>query len=150
MLANKSNLTDQIRLGEDSLLQLKKARLAGTRITGPTSDDLAAFANTRGGVCVLGIEDKTRDAVGIPLEHLDRGETLIREACNDTINPPLPAIIQRLTLPAPDGSEVPVITIDVERSLFVHRSPGGYLMRIGSSKREMSPEFLARLFQQRS
>ena len=154
MFDSRENVIDKIRLGEDSLLELKEVRLAGTRITGPTRDDLAdelaAFANTRGGICVLGIEDKTRDVAGIPLEHLDRVETLVREACNDTINPPLPAIIRRLTLPAPDGSELPVIKIDVERSLFVHRSPGGYLIRVGSSKREMSPEFLARLFQQRS
>src|SRR4051812_47402272 len=115
------SLMERIKLGEDSFMELKEVRLAGTRITGPTRDDLAdelaAFANTKGGVCVLGIEDKPRDVPGIPLEHLDRVETLIREACNDTIKPPLPAIIQRLTLPAPDGSELPVIKIDVERSL---------------------------------
>lgn len=40
--------------------------------------------------------------------------------------------------------------IEVARSLFVHQSPGGYLHRVGSSKRIMEPEFLARLFQQRS
>src|SRR5690606_5396432 len=33
---------------------------------------------------------------------------------------------------------------------FVHRSPHGYFHRVGSSKREMAPELLARLFQQRS
>jgi ATP-dependent DNA helicase RecG len=43
-----------------------------------------------------------------------------------------------------------VLKVDIPRSLFVHKSPGGYLWRQGSSKREMSPGFLARLFQQRS
>lgn len=38
----------------------------------------------------------------------------------------------------------------VDRSLFVHAAPGGYFHRVGSSKRPMSPEYLARLFQQRS
>ncbi|MCB1769255.1 MAG: transcriptional regulator, partial [Candidatus Competibacteraceae bacterium] len=33
---------------------------------------------------------------------------------------------------------------------FVHLSPGGYLHRVGSSKRPISPDYLARLFQQRS
>jgi ATP-dependent DNA helicase RecG len=32
----------------------------------------------------------------------------------------------------------------------VHKSPGGYFRRIGSSKRELPPDALARLFQQRS
>lgn len=36
------------------------------------------------------------------------------------------------------------------RSLFVHKSPNGYFRRIGRSKREMKPDVLARLFQQRS
>jgi predicted HTH transcriptional regulator len=48
------------------------------------------------------------------------------------------------------GVEKPVIKIDVPRSIFVHKSPGGYFYRIGSSKREMTPEVLARLFQQRT
>ena len=40
--------------------------------------------------------------------------------------------------------------IDVPRRLFVHRSPGGYLHRVGDAKRSMSPDHLSRLFQQRS
>jgi ATP-dependent DNA helicase RecG len=45
---------------------------------------------------------------------------------------------------------LPVIKIDVFPSLFVHKSPGGYFHRVGSAKREMAPDYLARLFQQRS
>ncbi len=44
----------------------------------------------------------------------------------------------------------PVLKVDVPRSLFVHESPGGYFQRLGSSRRKMTPEMLARLFQQRS
>ncbi|MFO1357689.1 hypothetical protein [Plasticicumulans sp.] len=42
-----------------------------------------------------------------------------------------------------------MLRIDVPRSLFVHRSPGGYRLRVGSGQREMAPDYLARLFQQR-
>ena len=45
---------------------------------------------------------------------------------------------------------MPVIKVVVPRSLFVHQSPGGYLHRVGSAKRQMAPDVLARLFQQRS
>ena len=48
------------------------------------------------------------------------------------------------------GVDKPVIRVDVPQSLFVHKSPHGYYCRIGSSKREMTPDYLARLFQQRS
>ncbi|WP_253181235.1 AlbA family DNA-binding domain-containing protein [Candidatus Marithrix sp. Canyon 246] len=38
----------------------------------------------------------------------------------------------------------------IEKSLFVHQSSNGYFYRYGSAKRQMPPDFLARLFQQRS
>jgi len=53
-------------------------------------------------------------------------------------------------LPDTDGIEQPVIRVSVPRSLFVHQSPGGYMQRVGSSKRPIAPDQLARLFQQRS
>jgi predicted HTH transcriptional regulator len=61
----------------------------------------------------------------------------------------LPSIL-RIFLPVGEAAQAAVLKVEFPRSLFVHRSPGGYFHRIGSSKREMSPEYLARLFQQRS
>lgn len=154
MFESTKDLLDKIRLGEDSFLELKEVRFAGARVSAPhrdsLADELAAFANARGGVCVLGVEDGTRQIVGVPLEQLDAIEAFVREVCNDSIEPPLLATIEKRALPTELGTDVPVMRVEVPRSLFVHKSPGGYLHRIGSSKREMSPEFLARLFQQRS
>ncbi|MCP5046069.1 MAG: transcriptional regulator [bacterium] len=99
---------------------------------------------------VLGVDDKTRDIEGIPIDKLDAAESYIREICNDSINPPLPVKIVRLTLPDSSGEEKPVLKIEIPRSLFVHKSPGGYFRRQGSSKKELTPDLLARLFQQRS
>lgn len=141
-------------LGEDSVLELKEVRFRGNKISGPTRDDLAdelaAMTNTADGVCVLGVDDKTREVVGVPLEHLDGVERFVREVCNDLVVPPLSVKVIRLTLPDLLGEPRPVLKIDVPRSLFVHKSPGGYFRRQGSSKRELSPDLLARLFQQRS
>lgn len=77
-------------------------------------------------------------------------EDFVRQVCLDSINPPLAPVIERLTLPSSMGEQLPVLKVDVSSSLFVHRSPGGYLHRVGSAKREMAPDYLARLFQQRS
>ena len=147
-------LARRIRLGEDSTLELKKVLLAGKRVTGPDrgrfADELAGMANGSGGTVVLGVEDETRDILGIPIDSLYIVETWARDICNDLIAPPLDATIRKLEIQSPSGDLIAVICIDVPRSLFVHRSPGGYFRRIGSSKREMSPELLARLFQERS
>lgn len=153
MFDTVADLLAKIRLGEDSFLELKEARFAGHKVTAPhrdsLADELAAFANSRGGVCVLGVDD-AREVLGIPLERLDLVEDFVRNLCLDTVTPPLAPVIERLTLPSSTGEELPVLKIEVPRSLFVHRSPGGYLHRIGSAKREMAPDYLARLFQQRS
>ncbi|MBA2491120.1 MAG: putative DNA binding domain-containing protein [Gammaproteobacteria bacterium] len=154
MFATRSELLEKIRLGEDSFLELKEVRFASGKIRGPGQNDLAdrlaAFANSRGGVLVLGVHDKTREVLGIPVDRLDAVETMVRQACEDSIKPPAAPVIERLTLPDSGGTEQPVIRIEVPPSLFVHQSPAGYCHRVGSSKRPIPPDQLARLFQQRS
>ena len=153
MIPNE-DLARRIRLGEDSTLELKRVLLSGSRVVGPDrggfADELASMANGSEGTVMLGVDDATRDVLGIPLDRLDVVETWVREICNDSLHPPLDATIRKIELPDATGSLVAVIRIDVPRSLFVHRSPGGYFRKIGSSKRQMSPEMLARLFQERS
>ena len=149
-----ADLAGRIRLGEDSTLEFKAVVLAGDRVRSPgrreLADELAAMANGRGGTVVLGVDDRSREILGIPLDGLDVVEGWVREICNDSVKPPLDADIRKLELADAGGRRVPVVRIDLARSLFVHRSPGGYFRRIGSSRREMAPEALARLFQERS
>ena len=148
------DLARRIRPGEDSALELKQVTVSGSRVAEPrrndVADELGAFANGRGGELVLGVDDATRQVTGIPLDALDVVETWVREICNDTLKPPLDAAIRKIELPTPAGDLAPVLLVAVERSLFVHKSPGGYFRRLGSSKRELAPDLLARLFQERS
>lgn len=154
MWATRSELLEKIRLGEDSFLELKEVTFAAGKVRGPTqdglADELAAFGNSAGGVLLLGVEDTNREVIGIPVELLDTVELVVRQACEQSIRPPLAPIIERMTLPDLAGVEQAVIRVEVARSLFIHQSPGGYLHRVGSSKRPIPPDHLARLFQQRS
>ena len=154
MFDSTKELLEKIRLGEDTFLEYKDVRISGERIAAPSrkalADGLAAFANSKGGVFVLGVEDKKREIRGIPFDRLESAELLTREVCRDAIEPPIAPVIERLRVRAVSGSDVAIIKIDVPRSLFVHRSPSGYMYRIGSEKRRMSSEYLARLFMQRS
>ncbi len=154
MFDSPNQLLDKIRLGEDSLLECKEMVFAGGKIKGPRPDDvadeLAAFANARGGVLVFGVDDRSREVVGIPRERLEQAERFVRELVNDLIKPPLLPVIEKLELAGADEQSRPVIKVEVPRSLFVHQSPGGYLYRVGSAKRQMAPDYLARLMQQRS
>ncbi|MBK5274615.1 MAG: putative DNA binding domain-containing protein [Desulfuromonadales bacterium] len=154
MFDTLEDLLKQINLGEDSSLELKDLRFKGNRVSEPhtngMSDELAGMANSASGVFVLGVDDATRTITGIPEEKLDVVETWLRNICNDVISPPLTCRIRKMLLPASDGTERAVIRVDIQRSLYVHKSSNGYFHRIGSSKREMTPDLLARLFQQRS
>lgn len=154
MFETTDELLKQIRFGEDSSLELKDLRYAENQVNAPhrnsMADELAAMANTANGVLVLGVDDKTRTIVGIPESKLDVVETWIRGICNDLITPQLFCRIRKIPIVADDDQERVIIRVDVPKSLYVHQSPGGYFHRIGSSKRQMTPDVLARLFQQRS
>jgi len=147
-------LFKQIQLGKDTSLELKTLSFKGDKIICPHADgfadELAAMANTDSGTIVLGVDDRTKDIIGVPRDKLDLVETWLRSICNDRIKPSLFCRIHKLIVPVDNEHEVAVIRINVPRSLFVHQSPGGYFHRIGCSKRQMPPDFLARLFQQRS
>ena len=153
MLADP-DLERMIRRGEDSHLELKRVLLQGSRVIGPgrdaMADVVAGTANSKGGTIVLGVDDKTREVLGIPLDRLDAVEQWITEICLDSAKPPINATIRRLELPGLSADLVPVLRVDVPRSLFVHQSPGGYYHRVGSSNRNLAPEVLARLLQERS
>jgi len=148
------DLQRMIRLGEDSSLELKRVLLQGSKVIGPLraamADVVAGMANSRGGTIVMGIDDTTREVLGIPLAKLDIVEQWMAEICLDSLNPPLNATIRRVELPGVSGDPVPVLRVDVPRSLFVHQSPGGYYQRTGSSTRRLQPQVLARLLQERS
>ncbi|MCD6532977.1 MAG: putative DNA binding domain-containing protein [Deltaproteobacteria bacterium] len=154
MFETTDELLQQIRLGEDSALELKDLRYKGNQVNDPhrssMADELAAMANTATGVFVLGVDDKSRTVVGIPEDKLDVVETWIRGICNDLITPQLFCRIRKIPVLLCDDEGRVIIRIDIPKSLYVHQSPGGYFHRIGSSKRQMTPDVLARLFQQRS
>ena len=154
MLDSPEALLRSIRLGEGAHLELKEVVFAGKRVKGPgneqLADALAAFANAHGGVLVLGVDDRTRDIVGIALDRLDAAEQYVTEIVHDSIKPPIYPLIERLKLPDSEGVPRPVLRVEVSPSLFVHESPGGFLHRVGSAKRRMEPDFLGRLHQQRS
>ncbi len=155
MNMDPEKLINRISLGEDSQLELKAVYFRGsTHVDGPhsaaLSDELAAFANSMGGLLILGVDDKTRQVEGIPKERLDIVEQWLVNLAETRIEPPLVFRSAHLELPDTAGDWQAVIVVEVPRSLWVHRSAGGYFHRVGNTKRRLSTDYLARLIQQRS
>lgn len=154
MLSTLNELIEKITLGKGNFLELMEVRFAGGKVRGPKQDELAdefaAFANSRGGVLLLGIRDNPREVTGIPIEQLDEVEALAKQACEDSLKPACVPIIERMTLPNSTGDEKVILRVEIPRSPYTHQGPGGYFHRVGSSKRPVPNDFLGTLFQRRS
>ena len=148
------HLLARIPLGEDGLLEFKEVFFSGPKMKGPTSqeiaDEMAAFANSHGGTIVFGVQDRTWEIVGIPKERLHDVVRRVMEAARDQVSPSLAPEIECHSLPDTTGGIRHVVRAGVERSQFVHRSPGGFLWRVGDSKTQIPMEALTRLIQHRS
>ena len=146
-----SEIEEIVRLGEDSTREFKAIGIPGKRVAfpdaGEVADEIAAAANAAGAVFLFGVDNRTFKIEGVPIDKADIAERWIRDICNDSVKPPVAATIRKLAI-ADSGKCV--LRVDVPKSLFVHEGAHGYFYRIGSSKRKMPPEMLARLFQQRS
>ncbi len=145
---DSESLLRQIELGEDSRVEFKEVMFTGNRIDAPhretVANELAAFGNTIGGTLIFSVSD-AGEVRSLDRKQMDALEAFVGEICADSISPSLAFVTQRLALP--DGSSV--LVVEVEQSALVHKSPGGYLSRQGSARRELSSEALRRLFQQR-
>ena len=140
MFDSLTELIEKIYLGEDATIEFKRALPHRSSL----ADEIAAFANARGGVILIGVDDNT-EIIGINRQELDRAEKTVVEICQDSIDPTVLIFTEKLRI-----DDKNLLKIEVPRSLFVHKTSNGYFIRQGSSKREMPTEQLARLFQTRS
>lgn len=135
-----TELLEKIHLGEDATIEFKSTLPHRNSL----ADEIAAFANAKGGVILIGVDDDST-IVGLDLQKLNKAEKTVVEICQDSIEPIVLIFTEKLRI---EGKNL--LKIEVPRSLFVHKTSNGYFIRQGSTKREMSPEQLARLFQTRS
>jgi ATP-dependent DNA helicase RecG len=103
-------------------------------------EDLAAFANTRGGTLFVGVSDDG-EIVGV-----EDPEAEIQRIANTAVSRLglTPSITQRTM----DGREVIEVQVEPARGLVVHN--GRYRTRVGSTNRDLPQEQLARVMLDRS
>ena len=153
MFDTREQILNQLRAGEDGRAEFKEVRLGDRGVISPNTEDVAgelvALANAAGGVLFLGIDDSGA-VCGIPTEHVDTVENWIVNLATHNCDPPIRPILRKEMLPDLAGDEQRVLLAEIPRGLYVHRTSGGrYYMRIGSTKRDLTPPELVRLFQQR-
>ena len=149
MQPDPERLWQAIGLGEDSNLELKEVQLRGKRVAAPArdslADEIAAFANARGGRVVLGVKDD-RTPQALEPAGLDVIMDMVSAICQDSIKPRLHYEAHRVATPGGGGG---VLVVDIPPGETVHGSPGGYYRRFGDTKRKMQADEVLRLTQAR-
>ena len=152
MFDTAEQIENQLIAGEDSQTEFKELRLSGRGVQAPNAESVAgemvAFANADGGTFFLGVNDAGAP-LGIPQEHLDAVERWFLNIATENCDPPIRPIVRKHVVQV-KGECKHLILSEIPRGLYVHRTTGGrYYQRIGSTKRDLTPSELARLFQQR-
>ena len=106
MQPDPERLWQAIGLGEDSNLELKEVQLRGKRVAAPArdslADEIAAFANARGGRVVLGVKDD-RTPQALEPAGLDVLMKMVSAICQDSIKPRLHYEAHRVATPGGGG-----------------------------------------------
>lgn len=150
-----TQILKMIHTGEDSGVEFKEVRMRGGKVTEPhresLSDELAAFANHNGGTIIFGVADKTRQTIGIEPSSISTLVNYISEICRDSITPSVVSFyVGSAQVTDETGEDKYLVYVQIERSLWLHKSKNGYFCRYGNSKGEMSPEHILRVGQSRS
>ena len=140
MFYSQTELIEKIMLGEDSTIEFKREMPQRNSL----ADEIAAFANDEGGVILIGVDDYS-EIVGLELQELNKIEKTVVEICEDSIEPAVPIFTEKLRI-----DDKNLLKVEIPRSFFVHKTHNGYYTRREKTKKEMSTQQLAQLFQTRS
>src|SRR4051812_18550375 len=132
---SRSELMTLVRGGEDTYLELKVKLSNPERI----AQGIVALANTGGGGLVFGVNDQLR-VEGI--DHPEEGQDELVRICREEISPALIPFIDRIAFD--NGRRILAIEVAGKRRPYRTRD-GRLYIRVGSEKREATPEELVTL-----
>ena len=136
-----------VRLGEDSSWEFKEITFSTNRVIkrerDTWADEIGAFANSEGGVLLLGVTDEG-EVTGMSREQLDMVEQAVREISINSVKPPVRVQTYRREL---RGRAF--LLVAVPRGDTQHDSPSGAFQRVGAARVLLSPDERLRLAQRR-
>lgn len=103
--------------------------------------EIVSFANTLGGILLLGVEDDGSIS-GLADANLD---TWVANICRNNI---IPAFAAHFSQAVVNGKQVGVVTVPKGKDKPYQTLDGKYWLRVGSTNRTATKEELSRLFQQ--
>ncbi|MDA8333945.1 MAG: putative DNA binding domain-containing protein [Peptococcaceae bacterium] len=134
-ITTTQELLEIIANGENSGVEFKRENLRAEHL----AEEISAFANLEGGMILLGVRD---DGLIEGFERRDMEQWLMN-ICSHNVNP---AIIPSYETIRIEGKIVAVLKIPKGPNKPYQVSSGKYFVRVGSTKRLVTREDLARLF----
>lgn len=134
-------LLDIVAGGENSRVQLKE------NVSNPLSvaQEIVAFANSKGGQLIIGVNDKTGEITGLSFTDLQRVNNLLTNAANDLVKSPI--VIETETVDV-DGKKVLVAVVPEGIHKPYTDKDGLIFIKNGSDKRKVTGrEEISRLLQ---
>ncbi len=137
---------DELLSGESQTVEYKKERSASSKSYVKT---VVAFANARGGNLVFGVDDKTREVLGIPDERVLEDMDAIANAIMDSVEP---QVLPEITVKSAGGKNLILVEVPVGRQcpyyLKSEGVEGGVYVRVGATTRHADLEWVRMLSQE--
>lgn len=137
---NREELRNIIAGGETSTVQFKRT----FKVAEDAANEMIAFANSQGGLLIIGIDDKTGDIIGLPYEERQRLGSLIAAAATDSVTPSLFPVVDVVDV---DGKWL--MTVEVTKGIekpYKNQKGEIYIKRGPDKKRVTDNLELLKLF----
>lgn len=132
-----------IKCGENSRVQFKEQFSTQKQM----AEEFAAFANSKGGMVIIGIKDKTGEIKGLTYDALQAASREIGNAAQEHVRPTI--YLQTETFPVDDDRTLLVVKIDEGVNKPYKNLAGDIYVKQGADKRRVTENSeLLRLFHQ--
>jgi predicted HTH transcriptional regulator len=144
---NAIELLDIISVGETSKVQFKRELDNQDKVAA----ELIAFSNSKGGILLFGVEDKTGNLTGLDYEALQKTSNTISTIANELVKPAVYITTEVVTVDVSDDKKKSVLVISVDEGVSKpYKDKNGTIwIKQGADKRRVTDNNeQIRLFQQ--
>ncbi|MDR3187796.1 MAG: putative DNA binding domain-containing protein [Prevotellaceae bacterium] len=140
-----AELVDIIQSGETSRVQFKQA-MDDDKIAA----EMIAMSNAKGGIIIVGVQDKTGKILGLSYEQLQSYNSRLAAIANDKVKPPIFVLSEVATAATEDGAKKVLVLSVAEGINKPYKDNNGTIwLKQGADKRKLTDNAeIMRLFQQ--
>ena len=140
---NREQIIEIIRCGENSHVQFKEHFTTQKQM----AEELAAMANAKGGIIIIGCKDKTGEIVGLNYEEVQEASNQMGNTAQEHVRPTI--YLQTETIPVSEEKSILVVHVDEGVNKPYKNLSGDIYVKQGADKRRVTENAeILRLFHQ--